>query len=1550
MTGNTQSLQSFVDTAIVPIGQIGVADLHAGATRFDGWLRDISGSWLTLDRLQEVAGSLPVLGNIMAAVDLCGDVVTMYEERGRQRSTLESTLAWAELGIDLIGSLPAPGTGPARMTLRPALAVIRQAVKHEVKEVPAAVAAVLVSHFSSTLMGELSQFAEGAIARLESFLQDSAAKIAAILTELAQVLHALAAGDLLRPDENLNRAGADLAELRRDPLHQYEKLFSAVWEAYKAGVKGEVNAVVQLTTGALGKARMTQAAEWLERMVPVARREILALAAPDNIASILSMLRMLQLAARLYEKHKHSVAATVHATKPNQATLKHRGEAVEPVKDQAKARKPGASDCVACRIGQPANRGPHAISYALGDESFTHTDFVLPGIVPIEWARTYHSNFGAHDEAAPLGPRWTTPYHVSFESRGDGWLYHDASGRSIEYPAFTPFEPHHDRVESCVLSRRADGAIQVVRAETITETYVQHGANFRLARIEDRSSNAATLAWDNDRLVSVTSSTGAVARLSYDEAGRVTRIEQLDDEGSARPLAHYRYDEADDLAEATDEDSASWHYAYSHHLITRYTDRTGRGMNLEWDGTHLDAKAIHEWADDGTFDLRLTWHDRLRLTFVTDALGNTTQQYYDIDGYLYRTVNPDHTEEWFFRDAAKRVTQHVLPDGTQESFTWDDDGHLTSHTTQDGRTAHYVYDQRGDLTGQQDPEGHRWQRYYDSKGRVTEATDPLGHVTHYQYNDAGLPVAITDPNGGTKKLSWRADGQLESYTDCSGKTARWKYDERGRLVQHQNAAGETTRYGYEAGQLAWTIGPDGSRETFERDAEGRLLTHTDALNRQTHYRYSRAGLLTQRINANGDALEYGWNPLGQLTLLRNENGREYTFDYDSFGRLAVEYDFDGQATQYFRDARTGQIGHRLAGGVMQQFGYDAMGRLAQRSGWPARYGERNTVYLAPPKDGKVEHESFDYDGFGRLTTARNDRALVRRVHDAVGNLVREHINPSFDENGAVVPAGTPRPEWIWQHEYDEIGARIATIRPDGRRLDWLTYGSGHVHGLLLDGNTVASFERDDAHRETSREIGNGLKQLTQYDAAGRLARQTLQGTGGKVVERRYQYDQAGRLTQIADLRRGAIQYAYDPLDRLTRAQSTLGVETFAFDPASNIVEATERDQHGIGTEGGRRTAPLLDNLLKQYAGTHFDYDERGNLTRRTHNGESTQFEWNALGRMTGAVNRHMRATYAYDALGRRIAKYTEAQVAPLPMAGSGWRDAERARLAREHGYGLTLYGWDGDRLAYETVGVRREIVHYVYEPDSFTPLARMSVPMDRAEAEQSTAPSLAYYHCDQIGTPQELTDEAGEVAWSARYRAWGAAQEVISEAARKAGITSPLRFAGQYFDRETGLHYNRHRYYDPNSGRFVSKDPIGLDGGINVFQYAPNPTQWIDPLGLAKRGPKTGGCGPHNEMIAAWGREIQAAGGTLTAGGGQFPEQVVETTGGFKNGRRPDIIYTDSENRAIYGQVGRVRADGVTPVTREQQAMDDLRTKTQGDDIPDEVEFRAYNCCHCSRK
>ncbi|MFS2100430.1 RHS repeat domain-containing protein [Variovorax sp. Varisp85] len=174
-------------------------------------------------------------------------------------------------------------------------------------------------------------------------------------------------------------------------------------------------------------------------------------------------------------------------------------------------------------------------------------------------------------------------------------------------------------------------------------------------------------------------------------------------------------------------------------------------------------------------------------------------------------------------------------------------------------------------------------------------------------------------------------------------------------------------------------------------------------------------------------------------------------------------------------------------------------------------------------------------------------------------------------------------------------------------------------------------------------------------------------------------------------------------------------------------------------------------------------------------------------------------------------------------------------------------------------------MHYIQEPGSFVPLlqirqaqavalsqttdvkALIAANGGRYDIEQdplwngaqlnTPAPfakeEIAFYQCDHLGTPQELTDHEGRIAWSASYKAWGEAKQAISEAGRKAGFRNPIRFQGQYFDDETGLHYNRYRYYDPVSGRFVSSDPIGLLGGTNLHAAVPNPTGWIDSNGLS---------------------------------------------------------------------------------------------------------------------
>ncbi|MBO2925560.1 RHS domain-containing protein, partial [Pseudomonas asiatica] len=173
-----------------------------------------------------------------------------------------------------------------------------------------------------------------------------------------------------------------------------------------------------------------------------------------------------------------------------------------------------------------------------------------------------------------------------------------------------------------------------------------------------------------------------------------------------------------------------------------------------------------------------------------------------------------------------------------------------------------------------------------------------------------------------------------------------------------------------------------------------------------------------------------------------------------------------------------------------------------------------------------------------------------------------------------------------------------------------------------------------------------------------------------------------------------------------------------------------------------------------------------------------------------------RGEYRYDSLGRRVAKQAEIN-----------GQVEQKRFL-----------WQGLRmLREETPG---QSILYVYEPGSYAPLARV----DQTEGEEQ---KLYYFHTDQIGTPLELTDSDGKIVWQATYRSWGAIDSLLLK-----NVEQNLRFQGQYFDSETGLHYNTFRYYDPEVGRFTIQDPVGLSGGTNLYGYVLNPTNWIDPAGL----------------------------------------------------------------------------------------------------------------------
>jgi RHS repeat-associated protein len=1434
-----QPAQREEQAAVAPLNTIVKEDIAAASKAVDDWLRSFSGGYVTLERLTMVLGSIPIVGNIMALVDVFLDIINIVEKKAKDG--IETFLLWVSLGINLIGLIPLPPSmAAARMSLRPTLHLVKQELKAAASNLGEAIVTILVGHLNATIMGELDKFIDGAIAKLDGILKSCADLADQLIDNLVDILRRV-----LGQKDLFTVAKPVAAETRAyDPKTQ--STWSRMWGTAVRYTKQSANYVAkaaanQLPAGLAGRVEgvVTQMLDF-KRLL---RSQLSALANKESQASIMWLLHKLR-DALLRKKGKHTVTVPPKAGAKAEE-VKPPGQ-LERISKQAAAQ--GTGGCKNCPA--PARKGA-SISLATGNESFMHTDFVLAAPLPIEWVRTYASDLDAFDRAS-MGARWITPYGIRVDvatpvrgaRQGQASLvYHAADGRSHAYPLLEVGQTYFDPIEEVGISLLSANLLALdfgkplpagEQAEwrEIYERVESRQPHFRLVAQQAKDGKSIGLRYDHliastgERVLSdIVSKQGEsimahVGTQPDMQTGLIQSLHELKDGQVVRQLAAYTHDAERDLVAAQDEDGASWSYTYAHHLVTRYTDRTGRGMNLQYDGTGANAKAVREWSDDGSFALTLEWDRNIRLTYVTDALGGETWHYYDIQGYTYRIIHPDRLQEWFFRDDAKNVTRHVHTDGSTDDYSYDADGNLQMHTRADGSRVHFEYDAAHRLTGILDGEGGAWKRDHDAQGRLTEETDPLGHKTAYAYDKAGRPVRITDAKGGVKALAYSPSGQLLSYTDCSAKTSHWEYDERGRLAKATDAAGGATSYRYAAGHLEELVLPDETSEHFVHDAEGRLLTHTDALGRATRYSYTRAGLIAGRTDAAGRALRYHWDLLGRLAELHNENGSRYNFRYDPVDRLLEETGFDRKTTQYLRDEATGVLAGVVEAGVRTELEFDSMGRLTER-----RAGGQS--------------ERFAYDRDGRLNEAVNADARLQWFHDAAGNLTREHHHYLARKRTAV-----------WQHRYDELNQRVATVRPDGHLTQWLTYGSGHVHGLMLDGQDILGFERDDLHREVAREQGNGLSQRLKYDPAGRLLEQQISRTrpGGielTGIQRSYSYDKAGQLVGIGDSRRGALGYRYDPVGRLLEANSRVGREVFAFDPAGNIAEPP-----AAGDALGHPAGKLLDNLLKNYAGTSYRYDERGNMTERMRNGWRTVFAWDGFNRMTAATDQGgATTTFSYDPMGRRIAK--------------------------QSGDATTLFGWDGDLLAFESTQSRAAQdegrdqgfgVHYIHERDAFVPLLqvrqahavllgettdtkalmdanggvydieqdplwngaqrRVPAPFDRRE--------ISFYQCDHLGTPQELTDHEGQVAWSAQYKAWGEAREAISEAGRRAGVRNPIRFQGQYFDEETGLHYSRYRYYDPESGRFVSQDPIGLAGGLNAMAYAPNPTAFIDPLGLKK--------------------------------------------------------------------------------------------------------------------
>ncbi|EFF0775222.1 TPA: RHS domain-containing protein [Escherichia albertii] len=459
-----------------------------------------------------------------------------------------------------------------------------------------------------------------------------------------------------------------------------------------------------------------------------------------------------------------------------------------------------------------------------------------------------------------------------------------------------------------------------------------------------------------------------------------------------------------------------------------------------------------------------------------------------------------------------------------------------------------------------------------------------------------------------------------------------------------------------------------------------------------------------------------------------------------------------------------------------------------------------------------------YDAVGQMVGLSTPDITRRYEYTADGELcsaeeihadgTRSRVSLVFDEEGRVVAEEGIR--GTLGYEYDRRDNRTVTQLPDGRKLRSHYYGSGHLLQMALDERVLTEFSRDALHRETRRTQGQVFTQR-RYDRLGRPCWRGIYHESSPLRAERecwQEYDLRHNLVREREVVKSPWpwkEYGYEAGDYLQEYRTCTGIrEQFSYDAAGNIREHAS-------------SGPCRHNRLEAFRGHGYRYDVYGRMVERElPGGEIQKLEYDTFHRLVKVTctpadwNMLIRyVNYDYDALNRRVRKWVKYERHAGSFSG---RERETE----------TWFLWEGMRLLGEEENGRPVV--YVYEgPGSYVPLARIDGGREKA--------TIRWYHCGVNGAPDRVTNEEGKTEWRHDTGGWGQTESEYEYGM----IRENLRYQGQYLDRETGLHYNLHRYFVPECGRFIQPDPISLAGGINLYLYAPNPIGWIDPWGLTAK-------------------------------------------------------------------------------------------------------------------
>jgi RHS repeat-associated protein len=883
------------------------------------------------------------------------------------------------------------------------------------------------------------------------------------------------------------------------------------------------------------------------------------------------------------------------------------------------------------------------------------------------------------------------------------------------------------------------------------------------------------------------------------------------------------------------------HYRYDHYepgaRVLEQFNRDGLAYRFAYLHTSRDGQSVHTQ------------------TVVTDSLGRSETYRFEGDEGLKRVVEhtrADGSALRFEYDAAGRRVATIDALGRATRYALDPEGRLLGVQAPDGQSSRLDYDANGRLVSRQgragsDNEADIVARYvHDALGRITEVWLDDKRVELRGYDDedrspSEQPTEVIDAKGSVKYLEWDLAGQLLAYTDCSNRTTRYRYSGYGETVRVVTANDQAMDYRFDQrGRLEHTRYPDGTSEAFQYDAANRLIAvvpHDSSGERaaQSVASVNRDALGRITARAHGSTtLSYAYDTASRLITLTNENASHTSFTYDVMDRLIEEVGFDGR-TQSYAYNEAGELIEAtdslattddVASQIQQRFAYDRAGRLIERivsspttddaygsesakqagkpDGQPLdtfihRY-THNAAGLVTSVEARLAHHSAlaqPADKNLELSTFMDSKIAFER--DRFGRLVAE--TQTLYELGADSKSPQIEFEHAIAHRYDELGNRIESELPQNLgTLTYQHYGSGHLHGIVLNGQSIIDFERDNLHREIERTLhtqtGQAPVQLKrQFDRLGRLTEQAAPQV--PELTRSYQYNALGQLIEVHHasmntpgaerantLAQERTQYTYDPLGRLIAAQREamgtvvsvgMGIDAsnrkagellarfdYRFDAAGNRLSASSKgallDQiasnslHGLGDAAlDAQKASWHDQVQKNLQNKDFNFLQKAAASQNARQGGAAEsFKDN---RITYHVNNNQLSTYRYDAFGNRI------EVANHHGNITRYRYDCLHRLIEVHG------GMHHARYRYDALGRRlckiihsdnagatyygwdgdrlihtetnQTIEHTLYEPETFIPLLKLS--------KRKGEPTAAEYF---FGVAGESTESANEAASS----------------------------------------------------------------------------------------------------------------------------------------------------------------------------------------------------------